>query len=83
MALPEEIPAESDTPNKPVWEHEDVLLDTGELKGDKEDVAHAIPSGPHITAYFDDACQRKEGCWGVHDIWIGRVALLGQSDMVW
>ena len=30
MALPGEIPAESKTPNKPVWEHENMLLDTGE-----------------------------------------------------
>ena len=30
VALPEEIPAESDTPNKPVCEHEDVLLETGQ-----------------------------------------------------
>ena len=63
-ALPEEIPAESDTPNKPVWEHEDVLLDTGEPKGDKEDVARAIPSGPHMTACFNGACCKKKGAGG-------------------
>ena len=34
MALPEEIPPESDMHNKPVWEHADLLLDTGEPKRD-------------------------------------------------
>ena len=63
-ALPEEIPAESDTPNKPVWEHKDMLLDTGEPKGDKEDVACVIPSGPHVTACFNGACRKKKGAGG-------------------
>ena len=64
VALLEEIPAESNTPNKPVWEHKDVLLDMGEPKGDKEDVAHAIPSVPHMTACFDGACHEKKGAGG-------------------
>ena len=63
-ALPEKIPAESDTPNKPVWEHKDMLLDTGEPKGDKEDVAQVIPSGPHVTACYDSACHKRKGAGG-------------------
>ena len=63
-AFPKEIPAESDMPNKPVWEHEDVLLDTGEPKGDKEDVARAIPSGPHVTTCFDGVKWKKKGAGG-------------------
>ena len=63
-ALPEEIPAKSDMPNKQVWEHEDILLDMGEPKGDIEDVAHLIPSGPHVTACFDGACRKKKGAGG-------------------
>ena len=62
--LPEKIPAESDTPNKPVWEYKDVLLDTGEPKGHKEDVAHMIPCGPHMTVCFDGACCKKKGAGG-------------------
>ena len=67
-------------PNKPVWEHEDVPLDTGEPKGDKEDVARVIPSGP---ACFNGACHKKKGAGGFKNIWVERVALVGQSDMVW
>ena len=61
VALPEEIPAESGVPNKSVWEHEDVLLDTRKPKRDKEDVARVISSGPHINACFDGACRKKKG----------------------
>ena len=63
-ALPEEIPADSDMPNKPVWEHEDVLLDTREPKGDKEDAAHVIPSSLQVTSCFNGACHRKKGAEG-------------------
>ena len=51
-------------PNKPVWEHEDILLDIGEPKGDKEDAAHAILNGSHVTACFDSACHEKKGAGG-------------------
>ena len=64
VALPKVIPAESDTPNKQVWEHEDMLLDTGEPKRDKEDTACVIPSGPHVTACFNSVCHKKKGVGG-------------------
>ena len=64
VALPEEIPDESDTPNKLVWEYKDILLDTEEHKGDKEDAARAIPSSPHVTACFNGACYGKKGAEG-------------------
>ena len=63
-ALPKEIPADSDTPNKPVWEHKDVLLNTGGPKGDKEYATHVIPSGPHVTACFNGACRKKKDAGG-------------------
>ena len=63
-ALPEEIPAESNMPNKLVWEHGDVLLDTREPKGDKEDVVLVIPNSLHMTACFNSACHRKKGAEG-------------------
>ena len=64
MTLPKKIPAESDMPNKPMWGHENVLLDTGEPKGDKEYAACVIPCSLHMTACFDGACCKKKGVGG-------------------
>ena len=47
-------------PNKLVWDHVDMLLDTGEPKGDKEDMVGATHLGLHVTAYFDSACHKKK-----------------------
>ena len=77
---PAEIPAEPGMQHKAVWEHVDLLLRTGEPKGDKKEAEYSIPQGPHMTAYFN-GIKAKEGCCGPHGLWAQRVALLGQSNI--
>ena len=53
VALPKEIPTKLDMHNREVWEHMDMLLNTGEPKRDTENAACTVPQGLHTTVYFD------------------------------
>ena len=56
-----EILPQFDMQNKPVWEHKDLLLDTGEPMGNKKDAECMVPQGPYVIVYFDGACRQKKG----------------------
>ena len=50
--------------DKPVWEHMDMVLDTGEPQQGKVGIEHLIAQEPHVIAYYDGACRQKRATRG-------------------